>query len=117
MSDLKQMAHAKANALRSSPQKINLVLQMIRGRHVTEAVNLLNNSQKRISNEIRKVLMSAIANAENNHNMDIDNLFVQEAIVGKAFVMKRMRARARGRGGRILKPFSNVHIKLVEKEV
>ncbi len=117
MGEVTQMAYAKANAIRSSPQKVNLVLQLIRGRHISDAINLLQTSQRRVSIEVQKVLMSAVANAENNHDMDVDNLFVHEAIVGKAFVMKRMRPRARGRGAKILKPYSNVHIKLVEKEV
>lgn len=115
MDDKMKMAHAKATSIRSSPQKVNLVLQLIRGRPVGEAVMFLANSQRRVSGEVQKVLMSAIANAEHNHNMDVDNLFVHEAIVGKGLVLKRMHPRARGRGARILKPFSNVHIKLVER--
>jgi len=109
-------AFASARAIRTSPRKANLVLQLIRGCHVAEALDRLTTCQKRVANEIAKVLESAISNAENNHNLDVDNLFVTEAIVGRAFVMKRFQARARGRGMRIVKPFSNVRIQLTERE-
>ena len=108
-------ARAKLRMIRISPQKLNLVAQLIRGKTVDKALADLEFSHKRISGEVKKVLESAIANAENNHNLDIDNLIVSEAYVGKNFVMKRSRARARGRGARILKPFSELTI--VVKEV
>lgn len=108
-------ARAKLRMIRISPQKLNLVAQLIRGKKVDKALADLEFSHKRISGEVKKVLESAIANAENNHNLDIDNLIVSEAYVGKNFVMKRFRARARGRGARILKPFSELTI--VVKEV
>ena len=101
-------ARAKLRMIRISPQKLNLVAQLIRGKKVDKALADLEFSHKRISGEVKKVLESAIANAENNHNLDIDNLIVSEAYVGKNFVMKRFRARARGRGARILKPFSEL---------
>ena len=103
-------AMAKLRMIRTSPQKLNLVAQMIRGKKVDAALADLEFSRKRIAGEVRKCLESAIANAENNHNLDIDALVVSEAFVGKNFVMKRFRARARGRGARILKPFSELTI-------
>jgi large subunit ribosomal protein L22 len=108
-------ARAKLRMIRISPQKLNLVAQLIRGKKVDVALADLEFSHKRISGDVKKVLESAIANAENNHNLDIDNLIVSEAYVGKNFVMKRFRARARGRGAQILKPFSELTI--VVKEV
>ncbi|WP_298917154.1 50S ribosomal protein L22 [uncultured Algimonas sp.] len=109
-------ARAKLRMIRISPQKLNLVAQLIRGKKVDAALADLEFSHKRISGEVKKVLESAIANAENNHNLDIDNLIVSEAYVGKNFVMKRFRARARGRGARILKPFSELTIVVKEVE-
>ena len=103
-------AKAVLRMLRVSPQKLNLVAQLIRGKKVAAALADLEFSRKRISKEVRKCLESAIANAENNHNLDVDDLVVKEAFVGKALVMKRFHARARGRGARILKPFSNLTI-------
>jgi large subunit ribosomal protein L22 len=103
-------AKAVARMLRVSPQKLNLVAQLIRGKKVATALADLEFSQKRISREERKCLESAIANAENNHDLDVDDLVVKEAFVGKALVLKRFHARARGRGARILKPFSNLTI-------
>ena len=103
-------ARAKLRMIRTSPQKLNLVAQMIRGKKVDAALADLEFSRKRIASEVKKCLESAIANAENNHNLDIDSLVVSEAFVGKNFVMKRFRARARGRGARILKPFSELTI-------
>ena len=103
-------AKAVLRMLRVSPQKLNLVAQMIRGKKVAAALADLEFSRKRISKEVRKCLESAIANAENNHDLDVDDLVVKEAFVGKALVMKRFHARARGRGARILKPFSNLTI-------
>lgn len=101
---------AKANNLRVSPQKLNLVAQSIRGLKVDKALAELQFSQKRISQDVRKCLQSAIANAENNHNLDIDSLVVAQAFVGKGLVMKRMHTRGRGRSARIFKPFSNLTI-------
>ena len=109
-------AMAKLRMIRTSPQKLNLVAQMIRGKKVETALADLEFSRKRIAGEVKKCLESAIANAENNHNLDIDSLIVKEAFVGKNFVMKRFRARARGRGARILKPFSELTIIVQEKE-
>ena len=103
-------AKAVARMLRVSPQKLNLVAQLIRGKKVSTALADLEFSRKRIARDVRKCLESAIANAENNHNLDVDDLVVKEAYVGKALVMKRFHARARGRGARIEKPFSNLTI-------
>jgi large subunit ribosomal protein L22 len=105
---------AIANNLRVSPRKLGLVAGLIRNLHVNNALVQLSFSKKRIAQDVLKCLRSAVANAENNHDMDIDNLFVAEVLVGKAIVMKRFRPRARGRGFRIKKPFSNLSIKLVE---
>ena len=111
------MATASAKSIKTSPQKANLVLSLIRGQNAESAINYLQFSNRRISNEIKKVLKAAIANAENNHQLDIDKLFVYEAFAGKAMVMKRFRPRARGRSGKILKPYSNIKIVLKEREV
>ena len=97
-------------SIRGSAQKLNLVAALIRGRKVEDALNILAFSKKAMAVDVRKVLASAIANAENNHNLDIDNLFVAEAFVGKNLVMKRFASRARGRSSRILKPFSEITI-------
>ncbi len=105
---------AMANNLRVSPRKLGLVAGLIRNLHVSNALIQLSFSKKRIAKDVLKCLQSAVANAENNHNLDIDNLFVAEVLVGKAIVMKRFRPRARGRGFQIKKPFSNLSIKLVE---
>ncbi len=105
---------AMANNLRVSPRKLGLVAGLIRNLHVSNALIQLSFSKKRIAKDVLKCLQSAVANAENNHNLDIDNLFVAEVLVGKAIVMKRFSPRARGRGFRIKKPFSNLSIKLVE---
>ena len=102
--------------IRVSPQKLNLVAQMIRKETASKAISILQFSKRRISNVVEKALRSAIANAENNHSLDIDKLFVKEAYVGKGLVMKRFHARARGRGARILKPFSHLTILLSEQE-
>src|SRR5918995_3103080 len=109
-------AKAVARMLRVSPQKLNLVAQLIRGKKVGTALADLEFSQKRISREVRKCLESAIANAENNHDLDVDDLVVAQAFVGKALVLKRFHARARGRVGRIFKPFSNLTIVVREVE-
>ena len=112
----KNIASAKAKSIKTSITKVNLVLKMIRGKKAENALNILAFSKKRISNEIIKILKSAIANAENNHQLDIDKLVVKEATVGKSMVLKRFRPRARGRSGKILKPFSKVKILVQEKE-
>ncbi len=109
-------AMAVSRMLRTSPQKLNLVAEMIRGKSVEKALTDLTFSKKRISDEVKKTLQSAIANAENNHGLDVDELIVAEAWVGKNLVMKRGRPRARGRFGKILKPFSQVTIKVRQIE-
>ena len=109
-------ARAKLRMIRISPQKLNLVAQLIRGKKVETALADLEFSHKRISGEVKKVLQSAIANAENNHSLDIDKLIVKEAYVGKGLVMKRFHDRARGRGAKIIKPFSHLTILLSEQE-
>ena len=103
-------AMAKVRTLRTSARKLNLVAQSIRGLKVQRALNELEFSHKRIAKDVRKALYSAISNAENNHNLDIDSLVVAEAFVGKNLVMKRFAARARGRASRIEKPFSEITI-------
>jgi len=107
-------AKAVARMLRVSPQKLNLLAQLIRGKKVETALADLEFSRKRVAFDVKKALESAIANAENNHSLDVDDLVVAEAFVGKALVMKRFSARARGRSGRIQKPFSNLTIILRE---
>ncbi len=109
-------AQAVARQLRISPQKLNLVAGLIRGKPVGSALAELSFSKRRIADDVRKVLQSAIANAENNHDLDVDSLVVAEASVGKSMVMKRFRPRARGRMGRILKPFSRIRIVVREQE-
>ncbi len=109
-------AQAYAKLLRTSPQKLNLVATMIRGKQVGKAVADLSFSRRRIAGEVKKVLQAAIANAENNHQLDVDRLYVKEATVGKTLTMKRFRARARGRGARIVKPFSNLTVIVRERE-
>ena len=109
-------AMAKLRMLRTSPQKLNLVAQLIRGKKVDKALSDLTFSKKRIADDVKKCLQSAIANAENNHNLDVDELIVAEAYVGKNLVMKRGRPRARGRFGRIMKPFSEITIKVRQVE-
>ncbi|MDB5443901.1 MAG: ribosomal protein [Phenylobacterium sp.] len=103
-------AVAKVRTLRTSARKLNLVAQSIRGLKVQRALNELEFSPKRIAKDVRKALYSAISNAENNHNLDIETLVVAEAFVGKNLVMKRFAARARGRASRIEKPFSEITI-------
>ena len=105
-------AMAMSRMLRTSPQKLNLVAQMIRNKPVDKALTDLTFSKKRIAQDVKKTLQSAIANAENNHGLDVDALVVAEAYVGKNLVMKRGRPRARGRFGKILKPFSQITIKV-----
>src|SRR5918994_4936847 len=103
-------AKAISRMLRVSPQKLNLVAQLIRGKKVATALADLQFSQKRIAKDVKKCLESAIANAENNHDLDVDELIVAEAHVGKALVLKRFHPRGRGRMGKILKPFANLTI-------
>jgi large subunit ribosomal protein L22 len=102
--------------IRISPQKLNLVAQMIRGKKVDKALADLTFSRKRIAQDVKKTLQSAVANAENNHNLDVDSLVVSEAFVGKNMVMKRWRPRARGRVARIMKPFSQLTVVVKEVE-
>ncbi len=109
-------AKAEARNLRVSPQKLNLVAQLIRGKKVNAALADLQFSRKRIAKDVKKCLESAIANAENNHDLDVDDLVVTQAHVGKSMVMKRFHARARGRAGRIEKFFSNITIVVREVE-
>lgn len=108
-------AQAVARTLRVSPQKLNLVAAMIRGKKVDRALADLEFSRKRIAGTVKKTLESAIANAENNHDLDVDSLIVSEAYVGKSIVMKRFHARGRGRASRIEKPFA--HLTIVVREV
>jgi large subunit ribosomal protein L22 len=103
-------AMAITRNLRVSPQKLNLVAQMIRGKKVDKALAELEFSRKRIAGDVKKCVMSAVANAENNHGLDVNDLVVAEAWVGKNLVMKRFHARGRGRGARILKPFSQITV-------
>jgi large subunit ribosomal protein L22 len=108
-------ALAVGTQIRGSAQKLNLVAALIRGRKVEDALNVLTFSKKAMAVDVRKVLASAIANAENNHNLDVDTLVVAEASVGKAFTMKRFHTRGRGKSTRILKPFSRVRIVVREQ--
>lgn len=109
-------AKAKASALRTSARKLNLVAASIRGKNAAQALTQLAFEKRRIAQDVRKVLQSAVSNAENNHNLDVDKLYVAEAWVGRTFVMKRFRARARGRSAGIEKPFSNLTIIVRERE-
>lgn len=109
-------ARAVGRMIRTGGQKLNLVAETIRGKKVEDALAELTFSNRRVSNEVKKILESAIANAENNHDLDVDELVVAEAYVGKNLVMKRWRARARGRTGKILKPFSELTIVVREQE-
>ncbi len=106
---------AVINRLRTSPRKLNLVASMIRGMDVNTALTQLTFSEKRIAVEVKKALHSAVANAENNHNLNVDTLYVKEAYVGKNLVMKRMHTRGRGKSARILKPFANLTLILRER--
>jgi large subunit ribosomal protein L22 len=114
LADNEAMAFAKH--LRVSPQKLNLIAGTIRGKTCEAALAELEFSHRRIAREVRKLLQSAIANAENNHQLDVDRLIVAEATVGRSLVMKRWRPRARGRVGRIVKPFSNMRLVVREHE-
>lgn len=109
-------ALAVGTTIRGSAQKLNLVAALIRGRKVEDALNILTFSKKAMAVDAKKVLASAVANAENNHNLDVDALVVAEASVGKALTMKRFHARARGRSSRIVKPFSRLRIVVREQE-
>ena len=109
-------ARAYAKFVRSSPRKLNLVAQLIRGKKADKALLDLDFCQRRIAKEVKKVLQSAVANAENNHNLDVDRLYVAEATVGRQMVMKRFMARARGRAAGIEKWFSNLTIVVQEKQ-
>jgi large subunit ribosomal protein L22 len=109
-------ALAIGNTIRGSARKLNLVATMIRGRKVEEAMSILKFSPKGMAEDVRKVLASAIANAENNHNLDVDALIVAEASVGKSISMKRFMTRARGRSSRIVKPFSRLRVIVREQE-
>lgn len=108
-------AKAVARMLRVSPQKLNLLAQLIRGKKVERALAELEFSRKRIALDVKKTLQSAIANAENNHNLDVDDLIVAQAYVGNGMILKRFAARARGRSGRIHKPFS--HLTIIVREL
>ena len=109
-------ARVYVKALRVSPQKLNLVAETIRGKSAQAALNELSFSRRRIAGTVKSALESAVANAENNHQLDVDRLVVSEATVGRAFVIKRFRPRARGRMGRIIKPFSNLTLVVREQE-
>jgi large subunit ribosomal protein L22 len=109
-------AMAFSKHIRVSAQKLNLVASLIRGLACEKAISELTFSKRRIAQDVKKVLESAIANAENNHDLDVDRLYVAEAYVGRTMVMKRWRARARGRTGKILKPFSNLRVIVRERE-
>ena len=109
-------ALAKAKALRTSARKLNLVAASIRGKSAAAALTQLTFEKRRISDEVKKVLQAAVANAENNHKLDVDKLYVAEAWVGRAFVMKRFHTRGRGRSAGIEKPFSNLTIVVKERE-
>ena len=109
-------AMAFSKSIRISPQKLNLVAGLIRGKDASKALADLGFSSKRVASDVKRVLESAIANAENNHQLDVDRLFVSEATVGRAFALKRFRPRARGRTGSITKPFSNLTVVVRERE-
>jgi len=109
-------ARAVTRLMRVSPQKLNLLAQLIRGKKVERALADLTFSRKRVAKDVKKTLESAIANAENNHSLDVDALVVAEAYVGKNLVMKRLRARARGRAARIEKPFAQITVVLRQVE-
>ena len=109
-------AQAVLRNLRTSPRKLNLVAELIRGKKASAALAELTFSKRRIAKDVRKVLQSAIANAENNHQLDVDRLYVKEATVGQSFALKRFHARARGRAGRVEKPFSHLTVVVRERE-
>jgi len=109
-------ALAVATTVRGSPQKLNLVAALIRGKKAGDALNILSFSRKAMAIDVRKVLASAIANAENNHNLDVDALVVKEASVGKSIVMKRFATRGRGKSTRIIKPFARLRVVVLEQQ-
>ena len=109
-------AMSYVHAIRTSPRKLNVVAESIRGKDAASALAMLTFSKRRIAGTVKKALQSAIANAENNHQLDVDRLVVAEASVGRAFAMRRFRPRARGRVGKIVKPFSNLTIIVRERE-
>ncbi|MGI9440250.1 MAG: 50S ribosomal protein L22 [Parvibaculales bacterium] len=109
-------AKAVGRMIRTSPQKLNLLAQLIRGKKAERALSDLSFSRRRVAKDVKKILESAIANAENNHNLDVDSLIISEAYVGKNLIMKRFRARAKGRAARIIKPFSQLTIVVREVE-
>ncbi len=109
-------AKAMVRGIRVSPRKLNLVAQSIRGKDAATALSVLTFSKRRIARDVKKALQAAIANAENNHQLDVDRLYVAEASVGKSLVMKRFRPKARGRAGRIIKPLSRLTIVVRERE-
>ncbi len=115
-STMENEAKVVVRNLRTSPRKLNLVAGTIRGMAAEAALAELSFSKRRIANDVKKALQSAIANAENNHQLDVDRLYVSEASVGKSFVMKRFRARARGRAGRLLKPWSRLTVVVRERK-
>ena len=115
MEEAAKTATAICHSIRTSPRKLNLVAASIRGLGVDKAISELSFSKKRIAKVVLAVVQSAIANAENNHGLNIDKLSVSEAYVGKGMVMKRMHARGRGRGARVLKPFSKLTVVLTER--
>ena len=108
-------ARAFAKLVRSSPRKLNLVAEMIRGKSAAGALADLTFCERRIANEVKKIVQAAIANAENNHALDVDRLYISEATVGRAFVMKRFMARGRGKSSRIEKPYSNLTVIVRER--
>ncbi|MBP3615304.1 MAG: 50S ribosomal protein L22 [Alphaproteobacteria bacterium] len=108
-------ARAFLRMVKGSPQKLNLVAQSIRGLSADKAIEQLTFSKKRVALDVKKLVLSAVSNAEHNYKLDIDKLYVKEAYVGKALVMKRFHARARGRGAAILKPFSNMTVVVAER--
>jgi large subunit ribosomal protein L22 len=109
-------ARAIASGLKASPQKLNLVAETIRGRHVSAALNNLAFMKQKVAKDVAKALSSAVANAENNHQLDIDNLFVKEAFVGKSMTLRRFHARGRGRGARVEKHYSQITVVVEERE-
>lgn len=110
----KNEARVFVKMIKTSPQKLNVVAQMVRGMKTDVALNALTMSTKRVANDIKKAILSAMSNAENNHGLDLDKLYVKEAYVGKAMTLKRFRARARGRAAKILKSFANLTVVVVE---
>jgi large subunit ribosomal protein L22 len=113
--DQKHTAYAKATAIKTSAQKLGLVANLIKGMTIEEAFLQLQFNKKRVAKEVSQLLNSAVANAENNHNLDIDKLYIAEILIGKSFALKRFHARAKGSGAKILKPFCNMTIFVSER--